>query len=62
LGELLGGAGAGTVLSGGLGNLIKEFQDGGHAARRNPGSAPALTRRLLPTTWRVCSETIRSKH
>ena len=30
LGGLLGGAAAGTVLSGGLGNLIKEFQDSGH--------------------------------
>jgi uncharacterized protein YidB (DUF937 family) len=30
LGGLLGGAAAGTVLSGGLGNLIKELQDRGH--------------------------------
>jgi uncharacterized protein YidB (DUF937 family) len=31
LGGLLGGGAAGTVLSGGLGNLIKEFQDKGHS-------------------------------
>jgi uncharacterized protein YidB (DUF937 family) len=30
LGGLLGGATAGSVLSGGLGNLIKELQEGGH--------------------------------
>jgi uncharacterized protein YidB (DUF937 family) len=30
LGGLLGGAAAGGVLSGGLGNLIKELQEGGH--------------------------------
>jgi uncharacterized protein YidB (DUF937 family) len=30
LGGLLGGGAVGTVLSGGLGNLIKEFQDKGH--------------------------------
>jgi uncharacterized protein YidB (DUF937 family) len=30
IGGLLSGAGAGTALSGGLGNLIKEFQNGGH--------------------------------
>jgi uncharacterized protein YidB (DUF937 family) len=30
LGGLLAGAGAGSVLSGGLGNLMKEFQDRGH--------------------------------
>jgi uncharacterized protein YidB (DUF937 family) len=30
LGGLLGGAAAGRVLSGGLGNLIKELQDSGH--------------------------------
>jgi uncharacterized protein YidB (DUF937 family) len=30
LGGLLGGAAAGTVLSGGLGKLIKELQDSGH--------------------------------
>jgi hypothetical protein len=29
LGELLGGAAAGTAISGGLGALIKEFQQGG---------------------------------
>src|SRR5262249_57556601 len=30
LGGLLGGAAAGSVLSGGLGNIIKELQDTGH--------------------------------
>lgn len=30
IGRLLGGAAAGTALSGGLGNIIKEFQSGGH--------------------------------
>jgi uncharacterized protein YidB (DUF937 family) len=30
LGGVLGGAAAGSVLSGGLGNIIKELQDGGH--------------------------------
>ena len=30
LGGLLGGAAAGSVLSGGLGKLIKELQDSGH--------------------------------
>jgi len=30
LGSVLGGAGAGSVLSGGLGNIIKELQDSGH--------------------------------
>jgi uncharacterized protein YidB (DUF937 family) len=42
LGGLLGGATAGTVLSGGLGNLIKEFQDSGHgrAAQSWVGTGP----------------------
>jgi len=30
LGSVLGGAAAGSVLSGGLGNIIKELQDSGH--------------------------------
>jgi uncharacterized protein YidB (DUF937 family) len=42
LGGLLGGAAAGGVLSGGLGNLIKEFQDNGQgkAAESWIGSGP----------------------
>lgn len=42
LGELLGGAAAGTALSGGLGALIKEFQQGGlgQAAELWIGSGP----------------------
>jgi uncharacterized protein YidB (DUF937 family) len=42
LGGLLGGATAGTVLSGGLGNLIKEFQNSGHgrAAESWVGTGP----------------------
>ena len=42
LGGLLGGAAAGSVLSGGLGNLIKEFQDSGHgrAAQSWVGTGP----------------------
>ena len=45
LGDLLGGGGAGTVLSGGLGNLIKEFQDSGHgrAAQSWVGTGPNQT-------------------
>jgi uncharacterized protein YidB (DUF937 family) len=42
LGGLLGGAAAGTVLSGGLGNLIKELEERGHgqAAQSWVGSGP----------------------
>ena len=42
LGGLFGGAAAGTVLTGGLGNLIKEFQQGGHgrAAQSWVGTGP----------------------
>jgi len=42
LGGLLGGAAAGSVLSGGLGNLIKGFQDSGHghAAESWVGTGP----------------------
>ena len=42
LGELLGGAAAGTALSGGLGALIKEFQQGGlsQAAQSWIGTGP----------------------
>ena len=42
LGELLGGAAAGTALSGGLGALIKEFQQGGlgQAAQSWVGTGP----------------------
>lgn len=42
LGELLGGAAAGTALSGGLGALIKEFQQGGlgQAAQTWVGTGP----------------------
>jgi uncharacterized protein YidB (DUF937 family) len=41
-GGLLGGAAAGSVLSGGLGNLIKGFQDSGHghAAESWVGTGP----------------------
>ena len=42
LGGLFGGAAAGTVLTGGLGNLIKEFQEGGYgrAAQSWVGTGP----------------------
>jgi uncharacterized protein YidB (DUF937 family) len=42
LGGLLGGAAAGTVLSGGLGNLIKELEERGHgsAAQSWVGTGP----------------------
>ena len=42
LGNVLGGAAAGSVLSGGLGNIIKELQDSGHAgvARSWVGAGP----------------------
>ena len=42
LGNVLGGAAAGSVLSGGLGNLIKELQDAGHGevARSWVGTGP----------------------
>jgi uncharacterized protein YidB (DUF937 family) len=42
LGELLGGAAAGTAISGGLGALIKEFQQGGlgQAAQSWIGTGP----------------------
>jgi hypothetical protein len=42
LGEILGGAAAGTALSGGLGALIKEFQQGGlgQAAQSWVGTGP----------------------
>jgi uncharacterized protein YidB (DUF937 family) len=42
LGSILGGAAAGSVLSGGLGNLIKELQDAGHGqvARSWVGTGP----------------------
>jgi uncharacterized protein YidB (DUF937 family) len=42
LANVLGGAAAGSVLSGGLGNIIKELQDSGHAgaARSWVGAGP----------------------
>jgi uncharacterized protein YidB (DUF937 family) len=42
LGSLLGGAAAGTVVSNGLGNLIKQFQEGGYgrAAQSWVGTGP----------------------
>jgi uncharacterized protein YidB (DUF937 family) len=42
LGGLLGGAAAGNVLSGGLGNVIKELEDSGHGqvARSWVGTGP----------------------
>jgi uncharacterized protein YidB (DUF937 family) len=42
LGGFLGGAGAGSVLSGGLGNLIKDLQNSGHgeAAQSWVGTGP----------------------
>jgi len=42
LGGVLGGAAAGSVLSGGLGNIIKELQDNGHgrAAQSWVGTGP----------------------
>jgi len=42
LGNVLGGAAAGSVLSGGLGNIIKELQDSGHgrAAQSWVGTGP----------------------
>ena len=42
LGSVLGGAAAGSVLSGGLGNIIKELQDSGHgrAAQSWVGTGP----------------------
>jgi uncharacterized protein YidB (DUF937 family) len=42
LGSVLGGGAAGSVLSGGLGNLIKELQDAGHGevARSWVGTGP----------------------
>ena len=62
LGELLGGAAAGTALSGGLGALIKEFQQRGLGQAAQSWAALAPTRRSRPMTWHAHSEPTRSMH
>lgn len=48
LGGLLGGAAAGSVLSGGLGNLIKELQDSGHGGTAQSWVRPGPNQEIAP--------------
>jgi uncharacterized protein YidB (DUF937 family) len=48
LGGLLGGAAAGSVLSGGLGNLIRDLQSSGHGAVADSWVQPGPNRQIAP--------------
>jgi uncharacterized protein YidB (DUF937 family) len=48
LGGLLGGAAAGSVLSGGLGNLIKELQDSGYGGTAQSWVRPGPNQEIAP--------------
>jgi uncharacterized protein YidB (DUF937 family) len=48
LGGLLGGAAAGSVLSNGLGNLLKDFQQSGHANVANSWISPGPNQEIAP--------------
>ena len=52
LGGLLAGGAAGSVLSGGLGGLLKQFQQNGQAKWSTRGSAPVPTETSRKATWR----------
>jgi uncharacterized protein YidB (DUF937 family) len=60
LGGLLGGAAAGSVLSGGLGNLIKELQEGGHSRVAQSWVGTGPNRDIAPNTWPMRWGAIRS--
>jgi uncharacterized protein YidB (DUF937 family) len=45
---LLGGAAAGSVLSGGLGNLIRDLQNSGHGGVADSWVQPGLNREIAP--------------
>jgi uncharacterized protein YidB (DUF937 family) len=48
LGSLLGGAGAGSVLSGGLGDLLRRFQANGHGDTAQSWVATGANRPIAP--------------
>jgi len=61
LGGLLGGAAAGSVLSGGLNDLLKQFQQAGQGSAVNSWVGNGPTRPFRPTISPRCSTPIRSK-
>jgi uncharacterized protein YidB (DUF937 family) len=48
LGGLLGGAAAGTVLSGGLSDLLKQLQDSGHGEKANSWVGSGQNQQISP--------------
>jgi len=48
LGRLLGGAAAGTVLSGGLNDLLKQLQDSGHGEKANSWVGTGQNQQISP--------------
>ena len=48
LGGLLAGGAAGSVISGGLGDLMKQLQDGGHGATANSWVGPGANKAIEP--------------
>ena len=48
LGGLLGGAAAGTVISGGLGDLLKQLQQGGHGDTANSWVGKGENKAIAP--------------
>ena len=55
LGGLLATGAAGGIVSGGLNDLLKQFQQSGHSETVNSGSALDPTRRYRRTIWPVLS-------
>jgi uncharacterized protein YidB (DUF937 family) len=48
LGGMLGGAAAGSVISGGLGDLLKQLQQGGHGDTANTWVGPGANKAISP--------------
>ena len=48
LGGMLGGAAAGSVISGGLGDLLKQLQQGGHSETANSWVGPGANKAISP--------------
>jgi len=48
LGGLLGGLGGGGILSGGLGDLLRQFQDGGHGDKARSWISTGTNKPVLP--------------
>jgi uncharacterized protein YidB (DUF937 family) len=48
LGGLLAGGAAGSILSGGLGDLLKQFQESGHSDTANSWVSPGPNKNISP--------------